>query len=428
MTSFENVQFINSYTEDNFVGLKYKKDTINIYLPLGYEINRTSENNEISSIELKTRILLLLKSISLVRSYDKSKNAFGQNVGENKEIPFNSFLWLINDYFNNGLYQEIDKKYTKKNQGKINWKKTLNSEHYFSNNNVIIINPYYETNYQKDNMITELNNYCVKKSLDYIGFLFGKVNLPDTKINKEKIQANKKYYLNLLNKELLHSFNDRKKSLLIHMKRIIDMSYDEDMETQGTYGTYRYEYVWEKLVNETLGTKSINISDYFPEAYWKIINKKREKDKSKLRPDTILKDKVNNKMYILDAKYYKYGITGRIQDLPHTDSIQKQITYGDHIANNKEIYKIEANNIYNAFVLPYNKNDNLFELTNNIEYYGFAESDWRKQIETLNYEKVALILMDTKYLIDCYFKKDKVEIEKLVSSIERINKKNNEDN
>ena len=72
MTSFENVQFMNSYTEDNFVVLKYKKDTINIYLPLGYEINRTSENNEISSIELKTRILLLLKSISLVKFYDKS--------------------------------------------------------------------------------------------------------------------------------------------------------------------------------------------------------------------------------------------------------------------------------------------------------------------------------------------------------------------
>ena len=49
MTSFENVQFINSYTEDNFVGLKYKKDTINIYLPLGYEINRTSENNNFIS-------------------------------------------------------------------------------------------------------------------------------------------------------------------------------------------------------------------------------------------------------------------------------------------------------------------------------------------------------------------------------------------
>lgn len=420
MNLFDKVQFINSFDEDNFVGLKYKKESINIYLPLGYDINRIAEGKIITSIEIKTRILLLLKSISLIKSFDNSKNSFGQNVGENKEIPFNSFLWIINDYLNNGLYQEIDKKYDKKNHGKINWKKTLNSEHYFSDNNVIFINPYYETNFQKDNLITELNNYCVKISCDFIGFLFGNITLPDTKINKERVRINKKYYLNLLNKELMHSFNDRKKILLSHMKRIIDMSYDEDFETQGTYGTYRYEYVWEKIVNETLGTKSINISDYFPEAYWNIINKDKEKDKSKLRPDTILKDKQKSKLYILDAKYYKYGITSNMKDLPHTDSIQKQITYGDHIANNNEIYKINSNNIFNAFILPYNKNKNNFNLNNNIEYLGFAESDWRKKTTSHNYEKIALIFVDTKYLIDCYFKKDKFEIQSLIKSIEKV--------
>lgn len=91
------------------------------------------------------------------------------------------------------------------------------------------------------------------------------------------------------------------------------------------------------MVNDTLGSK-IDISKFFPNAYWNIQGKVEE-DKSKLRPDSILLN--SNKVYILDAKYYKYGITGNISDLPHTDSIQKQITYGDHISNNPQTYGVE---------------------------------------------------------------------------------------
>ena len=104
----------------------------------------TAQKFENSNVNIEDLISIgTIGLIKAVSSFDNSKNSFGQNVGENKEIPFNSFLWIINDYLNNGLYQEIDKKYDKKNHGKINWKKTLNSEHYFSDNNVIFINPYF---------------------------------------------------------------------------------------------------------------------------------------------------------------------------------------------------------------------------------------------------------------------------------------------
>ena len=47
----------------------------------------------------------------------------------------------------------------------------------------------------------------------------------------------------------------------------------------------------------------------------------------------------------------------------------------------------------------------------NIEYVGFAESDWKEHNFQNNYEKIALILVDFKYLLDCYYKKEKAEIE-----------------
>ena len=420
MVFSDKVEFKRSYEEDNFVGLKYKKDKINIYLPLGYDSNAFRTEKELNA-EQKVDLLLLLKTISLVKSTNNIKTDFGDDIGDNNEIPFNSFIWIINDYFNNGLYQEIEKNYLQKSHGKINWKKTLNSEHYFTNNSVSFINPFYESSIQKATQITELNNYCLHKSVEYIGFLFGNIIIPESTLIDGAVKNNIKYYMELINKELSRSFNDRKKMLLINMKRILEMSFDESFENQSTYGTRKYEYVWEKMVNNTLGSR-IDISKFFPNAFWNIRGKKAEEDHSKLRPDSIYIDKQSSKAYILDAKYYKYGITGNIIDLPHTDSIQKQITYGDHISNHYEIYGFEKNNIFNAFVLPFNKKSEPFITDNNMIYMGYANSAWRDKTRVLSHEKIALLLVDTKYMIDCFYQKEKADIKKLVELIEEANK------
>ena len=411
----DKVVFKNGYEEDNFVGIKYKKDKVYIYLPIGYDKEIFNVEKELS-LKQKTDLLLFLKTINLVKSLYNEKTELGINSGENNEIPYNSFLWLINDYFNNGLYQEVEKRYFQKSHGKINWKRTLNSEHYFENDRVVYVNPYYESNVQINTLITELNNFCLHISFKYIGFLFGKVNLLKCNLKEEKVKENLKYYINIINKELSKSFNDRKKLLLSSMKRIIEMSFNENIANQESFGTRKYEYAWEKMINTTLGTK-IDISKFFPNAYWNIQGQIGE-DKSKLRPDSILIDSRTKKIYILDAKYYKYGITGNMYDLPHTDSIQKQITYGDHIANNPQIYGIEKNSIFNAFILPFNKNKEPFKCEESMKYLGFASSAWRDKKANYNYEKISLLLMDTKYVIDCFYHNEKADIAKLIEKIE----------
>lgn len=415
MVFADKVVIKNGYEEDNFVGIRYKKDKIYLYLPLGYDKSNFDTDSELSSIQ-KADLLLLLKTVNLVKNSNQDYTEFGKDVGGNEEIPYNSFLWIISDYFNNGLYQEIEKVNTQKNKGKINWKKTLNSEHYFSDESVVFINPYYSSNIQKNNLITELNNYCLHKSLEYIGFLFGQVKLPECNLKHNIVKKNCKIYIDIINKELSKSFNDRKKLLLINMKRILDMTYESDGINQNSYGTRRYEYAWEKMVNDNLGSR-IDISEYFPNAYWTILGKTDE-DKSKLRPDSILINK--DKLYILDAKYYKYGITSNMNDLPHTDSIQKQITYGDHISNHKEKYGFEKDNIFNAFILPFNKKTNPFTSDENIKYLGFANSAWRDKKVEYPYEKIALLLFDTKYMIDCYYKKEKADLIDLMNKIEKV--------
>ena len=68
---------------------------------------------------------------------------------------------------------------------------------------------------------------------------------------------------------------------------------------------------------------------------------------SSLRPDTILKR--DGATYILDAKMYQYGVTKDVRDLPETQSIQKQITYGDHVFNTLD--KSDNPKVRNVFVL-----------------------------------------------------------------------------
>ena len=79
--------------------------------------------------------------------------------------------------------------------------------------------------------------------------------------------------------------------------------------------------------------------------------------------------------------------------------------YGKHVETKDNYQKI-----FNAFVLPYNKYKNSLNLSNTIEYVGYAESSWKQQSSNKYYEHVAVILLDTKYLIDCFTKYENAEV------------------
>ena len=60
MTFLEKVVIKNAYEEDNFVGLRYKREKIYLYLPLGYSKSVFETDSELSN-EQKADLLLLLK-------------------------------------------------------------------------------------------------------------------------------------------------------------------------------------------------------------------------------------------------------------------------------------------------------------------------------------------------------------------------------
>ena len=180
------------------------------------------------------------------------------------------------------------------------------------------------------------------------------------------------------------------------------------------FGVRHYEHVWEYIVNSIFGSN--NIEKYYPTTNY-VFNDESTYSPSKLRPDTIFVN--NDNFYILDSKYYKYGVTGINKDLPGTDSIQKQVTYGEFVNSNFNLDK-QYTNIYNAFIIPYNKEYNSFNTNDKVHYCGYAKCNWKLNDQfDKKYLKIAVILIDTKTIIDSYFENDKKIKELLMKEIQK---------
>lgn len=398
-------------TEDNFIGIKYNGEKIDIIFPLGYRIPKEKS-------DLICSIKQLFKLIKIV--HDRKIDCFnnGEFVDNSNNLPIDSYQWIINDYLNNGIYVDIEKTYHQENRGKINWKKTFKTPFLVNKKSLVYLNPIVEKKLNVKNIISEIYAYCVDESTRVLWFLYDKVK----KVSNIR-NANIKYYINVINEEMNNTFDDRKKLLLYHVKRILQEKMSNDgKDNIKNYGIRNFEYVWEYIVNCVFGTE--NVKKYYPTATY-FLNDIPSFEASKLRPDTIMKD-LDNNMYILDSKYYKVGSSykdmKKIKNfLPNTDSIQKQITYGKFLEQNfKEKEKI--NDIYNAFIIPFNKVDNIFGSNDNINYLGYSMCNWEDIELSLEakFYKIAIIFIDTKYVIDCYFGKI-CEMELLINKIKSVN-------
>jgi hypothetical protein len=131
-----------------------------------------------------------------------------------------------------------------------------------------------------------------------------------------------------------------------------------------TIGVNRFEIVWEKLIDFLFGNE--DKTKYFPHAHWYIFKNGSVEESSALEPDSIMK--IDDKYYVLDAKYYQFGVTGDPNDLPATSSIQKQITYGKYIA--EHYCKDSEDSVCNAFIMPFHAADN-----EKIKFVGIGTAD-----------------------------------------------------
>lgn len=414
MNNDKNIILHSVTNEENnaFVGLRIRNGEIHFYYPESYDLASLDDKKA-----FRTDVVNIIRTISLAKTKSAATNQIDTGINQSEQFAIMSYLWVIRDYLSNGYYRNTEKIFKTNAKGKVNWKKTLETQPIISNGNIIYNNVVVEVRNDCDDIITEAHKWCVFDSVRKIGWLFGisekSVFVPQV------VDSVIKKYIRAIKTELMRTFDDIKKMRLKHMLKVLTGVDDSDRTKEIVYGVDKYYYVYERMVDYVFSNID-DITKYNPNAKWYL---KRigmnEVDASSLRPDTIRLEPIPNGVgkdaYILDAKLYRFGTTGDKENLPTTTSIQKQVTYGDNIVYNLR-KKENINRVYNAFILPYNRKNNPFNFKENLEYIGYSKADWRT--DKLSHERICTFLIDTKHLVSVWSQGNCSEdISKLIAEI-----------
>jgi len=410
-------QIIKVDKATDYVGLKIRDGQVKVYVPAFFRIEKDKE-------QLQKDLLYFVKSISIAKTLECEKVKSSNDKNLEEVCPVESYLWLIQDFLQNGVFYNREKQYVKDGKGRIDWKRTLRNVPIMSDGNIIYDKVVCSRMAPTNDLISQIYKICVFQSQCYVGWLFGyKLHLDVQQV------CSVKEMIYEVTRQIKLTYDDLKKTRFIHMLNVLKgIAGENALSSYCVYGVENYYYAYEVMIDKVFkGVPAWERANYNPVGYWKILNNAPVQS-SNLRPDTIhIRDK---ELFIIDAKMYQYGATTNITDLPTTTSMQKQITYGDYV---KSISKGKYN-IRNAFVLPYDKtlrefveNENMIKFNDsNLAYLGEAYVSWRDR-KNEDYDYIYTFLIDFNHLLNSYASADDNDIDVLCYEInKRIGLKNNE--
>ena len=402
-TLFDRCHVNTNEDGDTFVGVKADSDNVVVYFPLGYQLPK-------DEYTLKKDIQCLFRILSrFTVKEDKLIHLKKHEAPQTVNFPIKAYLDIIEYYLSTGnYYYEKEVQYELGGHGRTDWGKTLKKvvplvqgRSFIYTKNVARVN-----NPKDNNFITELNKVCVYESFEKLGWLYGGLTTQKTTFTFDTKQA-----IAILDLKI-HQVNDQKiKDLFNAMKAMIKYMDERTVDKQFFFCTNRFEYVWQAMIDKVFG-----IADkdrYFPRAKW-VVRQGTDKGipRHTLEPDSIML--IGKKYYVIDAKYYRYGATGRIDHLPNSADINKQITYGEYIKNTSDPGN---ENLFNAFLMPFNQMNNIFGFNEFMGNIGEATGDWRNP-PLENFEKIQGVVIDVRYLMYHLEGNHDVEKQKLAEVIE----------
>lgn len=398
---------INTNEEgDRFVGVKSDDGNAMVYFPIGYQLPEDEK-------ELKQDILHLFQVLAEFTAVsDKGLEIKNFETFQPTDFPMKAYLEIIDYYMEYGCYMEQTPVYKTRDRGKIDWKRTIQRQTALIQETLTPVYTQYiirEAAPNKNKEITQIHAHCVYESFEKLGWLFTSYMPP-----KPDGFLDVKRSVSIVSDKRKNTNNEKEKQLFEAMLAMLHYMDKKAAKKQFHFGTEYFERVWERLIDCAFGIK--NKQDYFPRTRW-LLPYGKYKEKYPLEPDSIMI--LDHKIYVLDAKYYRYGVSGNLNHLPDSSSINKQITYGEYIFNQKQI---SDGNLFNAFLMPYNAAENSFG-NGAFCNIGMAVGDWNDS--THNYEKIQGILVDTRYLMYHYTDHSKNIRTALAKSIEQGAAENN---
>lgn len=388
---------------DRFVGVKADTEDASIYFPIGYRLPDDDD-------DLRADVHNLFGVLAAFMKEDKVIEASKFEAPRTVDFPMHAYLKVIRDFLRTGRYYiEVDPHYRTDTKGNASWPKTVREQRAFvqKNGSLVFTNMTVRSVTPNANkQITQIHRYCVYEAFEKMGWIYVPF-MPSEPGPHPSVKES----IYILGKKLASTHNDVEQELFSAMLDMLVYIDNRTQEKQYFFGTDFFERVWEKMIDKAFGTEDKD--QFFPRTRW-ILDCGRIKDKRPLIPDSIML--YNEKCYILDAKLYRYGWDADPDHLPNGSDINKQITYGEYIAK-KKWYANDA--LYNAFLMPYNREDNPFNISGNIENIGEAIGQW-KDNDHYFYERVQGIVIDTRFLMYNYLSMSFQQKDELASSIEKV--------
>jgi hypothetical protein len=387
---------------DSFVGVKADTNDAVIYFPIGYQL---PENDDDLRVDINNLLGVLAAFMKEDRVIEVSKFEAPRTV----DFPMHAYLKVIRSFLRMGRYYiETDPQFRTDTKGKTSWPRTVreqralvqkNGSLVFTNMTVRSVTP------NANKQITQIHRFCVYEAFEKMGWLYVPF-MPD----KPGPHPGIKESIYILDKKLVATNDDVEQELFNAMRDMLVYIDERSSDKQYFFGTDFFENVWERMIDKAFGVE--DKEQYFPRTRW-LLDYGRDKEKRPLQPDTIMI--YGDKYYVLDAKLYRYGWDPKPEHLPNSADINKQITYGEYIEQARNLPNVK---LYNAFIMPYNKEDNLFMLNSDVGNIGEAVSDWKTNVK--NYERIQGIVVDTRYLMYNYIGTSEQQKKEMAMCIEKV--------
>lgn len=383
------------------------------------------------------------QALKVIKKYIDSKKKFKRKdltyqTGDLESNPFDLLslmLFFIEDYYENGVYSNIQNILEINGEGEINWDRTINDTFPILKNH----KPYY-TELHTRHKINDLYDYfrllheyiiteCSinLKNADLLDYF----DLTPVELSDKTLYdfGDKGFILKKIEKELNMEFNTHKQKLLRSMHAYI--SNKDSFRNKNSlilYGVYKYEHVWEEMCSQVFNNildeefehliKSDNklakrildlISSNSKYNLGTTLHKLIETPKwvsadcfKKYSKDTYIPDIItffNDDLIILDAKYYSLTFE-RHEDLagqPGIESISKQYFYELAFKDFFEVLGFK-----NAFLFP--------TYDSKVENKGYVELE---MLHNLHLQNIQIIMLPANKINELYLNNEKCDISRL---------------
>lgn len=364
----EVIEEVSSDSNDIYYVFKY----VGIVIVLGILI--ICYPKYLSSESPLKEIKQIIRVISKYDSKHKIIKMYNENDYSGSYNYLAMALYLLNDYYEYGIYRNDQEIIETNGDGNIIWDRTINETFMLISNN----KPYYlelktkKRNYDDFDFFTVLHRIILTKiSKEFDNSkIFELFDLAGVDLTNESLSdvGDVEYISYKILKEINVEFNTRKINLLKLFYTYINKDQSiNDIECMSYYGTQSFNLVWEEVCAEIFDNKletklkdidkpivcndnNQKLIDIIEKPEWRYTGNLAAKT---LIPDTITiyKNEESKLFIILDAKYY-YPLLEKGQApkrQPGIESITKQFLY--QLAY-KKLIEDNGYEVRNIFILP----------------------------------------------------------------------------